>query len=144
MPRLKESRPAPSGSPATKLGQALRYRYRQLPAPCEVVLNLSAVKAFQSAGLATLARIAFDHRLKVVCTDEKVHRLLDLMGILPVVDVGDDEKRFLPAGFVPPPENPRPAPREAPTRATSEKPRGASAKAGERKTGPKPKGKPKS
>jgi len=62
----------------------------------ELVLNLIKVDSFQSAGLATLARIAFEHRLKIVGTDEKITRLLDLMGILPVVDLGDSEAEFLP------------------------------------------------
>ena len=57
----------------------------------ELILNLQKVDSFQSAGLATLARIAFEHRLKIVGTDEKITRLLDLMGILPVVDLGDTE-----------------------------------------------------
>jgi anti-anti-sigma factor len=66
-------------------------------AGAELVLNLTKVDSFQSAGLATLARIAFEHRLKVVGTDEKITRLLDLMGILPVVDLGETEAEFLPA-----------------------------------------------
>lgn len=64
----------------------------------ELVLNLTKVESFQSAGLATLARIAFEHRLKVVGTDEKITRLLDLMGILPVVDLAESEAEFLPDG----------------------------------------------
>ena len=61
----------------------------------EIVLNLTKVDSFQSAGLATLARIAFEHRLKIVGSDEKITRLLDLMGILPVVDLGETEAEFL-------------------------------------------------
>lgn len=61
----------------------------------EIVLNISKVDSFQSAGLATLARIAFEHRLKIVGTDDKIVRLLDLMGILPVVDLGESEAEFL-------------------------------------------------
>ena len=76
----------------------------------EVVVNLSKVATFQSAGLATLARVAFEHRLKLVYTDDKVHRLLDLMGILPVVDIGREEKAFVKQ---PPPEG------DDPTGATS-------------------------
>lgn len=68
----------------------------------DLILNLTKVDSFQSAGLATLARIAFEHRLKIVGTDEKITRLLDLMGILPVVDLGDSEEEFLPAGDAPP------------------------------------------
>jgi anti-anti-sigma factor len=67
----------------------------------DLVLNLQKVDSFQSAGLATLARIAFEHRLKIVGTDEKITRLLDLMGILPVVDLGDSEEEFLPSGDTP-------------------------------------------
>jgi anti-anti-sigma factor len=61
----------------------------------EIVLNLTKVESFQSAGLATLARIAFEHRLKIVGSDEKITRLLDLMGILPVVDLGETEADFI-------------------------------------------------
>jgi anti-anti-sigma factor len=66
-----------------------------LNAGAEIVLNLSKVDSFQSAGLATLARIAFEHRLKIVGSDEKITRLLDLMGILPVVDLGETEADFV-------------------------------------------------
>lgn len=75
-------------------------------AQVEVVVNLSKVATFQSAGLATLARVAFEHRLKLVYTDDKVHRLLDLMGILPVVDVGREEKAFVKQ---PPPDGDEPS-----------------------------------
>lgn len=68
---------------------------RGLDGGAEIVLNLSKVDSFQSAGLATLARIAFEHRLKIVGTDDKIVRLLDLMGILPVVDLGETEAEFL-------------------------------------------------
>ena len=61
----------------------------------EIVLNLTEVDSFQSAGLATLARVAFEHRLKIVGSDEKITRLLDLMGILPVVDLGETEAEFV-------------------------------------------------
>lgn len=70
---------------------------RGLEAGAEIVLNLTKVDSFQSAGLATLARIAFEHRLKIVGSDEKITRLLDLMGILPVVDLGETEAEFVGA-----------------------------------------------
>ncbi|MCI0342473.1 MAG: hypothetical protein L0216_15260 [Planctomycetales bacterium] len=71
--------------------------------PREIVLNILPVDSFQSAALATVARLAFDHRLKVVCADPKITKLLDLVGILPAVEVADKEQAFIAE---PPPPRP--------------------------------------
>ncbi len=71
--------------------------------PREIVLNILPVDSFQSAALATVARLAFDHRLKIVCADPKITKLLDLVGILPAVEVAEKEEAFVTE---PPPPRP--------------------------------------